>query len=430
MNLAPGLKIAERYELSSLLGQGSMGEVWSAKHTLTQRHVALKFLKEVEDPVQVRRFVREARAASAVCHPNVVSIHDVLTVDGGLALVMDLLEGETLANRVEGSGPLPLPELATIMAKIVSAVGAVHAVGITHRDLKPANVFLVRRADGSTEPMLLDFGICKLQDPSTVVGEKSLLTQAGEVIGTPAYMAPEQVLADQSVDARADVWSLGVMLYECASGTPPLSGETLPMLVRAIVGGSIMPLEQRAPELPPQLTKLVGRMLTRDRARRPAMTEVLQTLRALSVEASPETASKLRTVALKAPAVASAPAEGGGWFATIKGSKAFGSKTTVHARKGPLLGALIFLVAGLLLAVPRKTAPTPSAPAPQSLPSAGNVTAAVTAAATATAALPPSLAPAMPAAVSATPKRLTAAPTAKHLGSRPKLGVTNFGGRR
>jgi serine/threonine-protein kinase len=266
MRLTTGLVVAERYELVRLLGEGSMGSVWAAKHRLTHKPVALKFLKDAADAVLLRRFVREARATSAVRHPNVVGIHDILQLAGSLALVMDLLEGESLAARLERQGALSVHELASILTPVLSAVTTVHATGIVHRDLKPDNIFLTRRGDGSVEPMLLDFGICKLKRADVVSGEGGTqLTVAGQVVGTPCYMAPEQILADDEADARVDTWALGVILYECATGKRPFDGDSLPRLIKAIVTAPIAPVEERAPHLPPELCALIRRMLTRDR---------------------------------------------------------------------------------------------------------------------------------------------------------------------
>jgi serine/threonine-protein kinase len=283
MNLTRGLVIAERYELVESLGHGSMGAIWCAKHTLTNKNVALKFLKEATDPVLMRRFVREARATSSVRHPNVVDVYDILSLGNGLmAMVMELLEGETLAKRLERSGALPIQELARILARVVSAVRAVHKAGIVHRDIKPENIFLARRGDGTIEPMLLDFGICKLRPEHLVIGERSELTGDGQVIGTPSYMAPEQVLAAKDVGAQADVWALGVILYECATGQRPIDAESLPLLVRAIISAPIVPIEQLAPHVPTELASLVKRMLLRNRSQRLSdLREAVSVLRSL-----------------------------------------------------------------------------------------------------------------------------------------------------
>src|SRR5882724_5834277 len=258
-----------RYRLDHLLGEGGMGAVWAATHLLTHKRVAIKLLKgEIASPETVRRFVREARAASAVRHPNVVEIHDILTLDDSSpAMIMDLLEGETLAQYLERTGAIQLAELASIMAPVLSAVGSAHAAGIVHRDLKPENIFLARLGDGRMEPKVLDFGIAKLMR----LGEKMVtagggaFTRTGAVLGTPYYMAPEQAFGERDLDARADVWALGVILYECSSGHRPIDGENLGQVFKMITVGPTKPLSELVPDLPPDFVALVDRMMKRDR---------------------------------------------------------------------------------------------------------------------------------------------------------------------
>ena len=280
-----GSVIGGRYRLDRLLGEGGMGAVWAATHTLTHKRVAIKLLKaDVASPDTLRRFVREARAASAVRHPNVVEVHDILSLDDGSpAMVMDFLEGETLAKFLERAGPIPLVELAAIMAPVVSAVGSAHAAGIVHRDLKPENIFLARLGDGRIESMVLDFGIAKVLPFSEEMGGESALTHSGAVLGTPYYMAPEQAFGEKDVDARVDVWALGVILYECSSGRRPIDGETLGQVFKAITTGTTTPLQQVAPHLPADFVTLVEAMIQRDRDKRiPDLREPFERLRSWS----------------------------------------------------------------------------------------------------------------------------------------------------
>jgi serine/threonine-protein kinase len=265
-----GSVIGGRYRLDHVLGEGGMGAVWAATHTLTHKRVAIKLLKaEIASADTLRRFVREARAASAVRHPNVVQVHDILSLDDGSpAMVMDFLEGETLGQFLARSGPIALTELAAIMAPVVSAVGSAHAAGIIHRDLKPDNIFLARLGDGRTESMVLDFGIAKVMPFSEEMSGASALTHSGAVLGTPYYMAPEQAFGEKDVDARVDVWALGVILYECSSGRKPIDGETLGQVFKAITAGKTTPLQEVAPHLPPDFVTLVDGMMQRDREKR------------------------------------------------------------------------------------------------------------------------------------------------------------------
>jgi serine/threonine protein kinase len=247
-----------------------MGTVWSAIHIVTRRSVAMKFLRQAvahkEDLRQ--RFLREARAASALRHPNVVEVIDVFDLpDRSPVIVMELLEGETLGEKLVRDERLSMEETAAVMLPVVSAVGAAHAHGIIHRDLKPENVFLARTNDGGSVKVL-DFGIAKLlNEQQHEQGRSLLVTESGSLLGTPCYMAPEQ-MGNANVDFRADIWSLGVMLYECLSGTRPIEGQNMAEVFARLMGDAIVPLDRLAPELPHDVTALVQQMLTRDPNRR------------------------------------------------------------------------------------------------------------------------------------------------------------------
>ena len=308
--IEPGSVIGGRYRLDQLLGEGGMGAVWAATHTLTNKRVAIKLLKaDIASPETLRRFVLEARAASAVRHPNVVEVHDILSLDDGSpAMVMDFLEGETLAQFLEHHGPIELGELATIMAPVLSAVGSAHAVGIVHRDLKPYNIFLARLGDGRTEPMVLDFGIAKVLPFSEKMVAGSVLTASGAMLGTPYYMAPEQAFGEKDVDARVDIWSLGVILYECASGRKPIDGETLGHVFKMLTSEKRTSLHDVAPHLPTAFVALVDGMMQRDRDLRPPdLREPFEKLRSWSDAASGPSSGAARSFP---PPLVAAQAEG------------------------------------------------------------------------------------------------------------------------
>lgn len=269
--VAAGEVIAERYRLDHLLGEGGMGAVWAATHTLTRSPVALKFLKPeaTKNAAAVRRFMREARAATSVNHPNVIRVHDIfLLPDGAPVMVMDLLIGESLGQKLERERKILLPTLAAIMLPVVSAVGSAHASGIVHRDLKPDNIFLARLPDGTMSPKVLDFGIAKLNRNTPDAAESANLTRTGALLGTPYYMSPEQVFGEKDIDARADVWSVGVILYEALTGVRPVDGENLGQLFKVIATGTIRPIDEIAPDLPLAVRDLIGQMLVTDRTRR------------------------------------------------------------------------------------------------------------------------------------------------------------------
>ncbi len=259
--LVAGERIAERFVLERLLGEGGMGAVWAAQHAVTGKRVALKFLKGT-GAEERKRFVQEARVASAIRHPNVTEVHDVLELDGGRPMmVMDLLEGESLADVVERRGSLPVPELMPMALQVLAGLGAAHALGVVHRDMKPDNVFLARSSTGEVSVKVLDFGIAKLTTLSSGIRQTHALTQTGGVLGTPHYMAPEQVFGEKALDHRADFWSLGVMLYECLSGVCPIQGENIGQLFKAISQRTFLPLAERMPKLDRELAKLIDAMM-------------------------------------------------------------------------------------------------------------------------------------------------------------------------
>ncbi len=255
-----------------------MGAVWAAEETGTGRRCALKLMKDAAGhPEARRRFLHEGRAASAVRHPNVVGILDVLEPEGSPpAIAMELLEGEPLRALLGRARRLPLAELTEIVVPVVSAVGAAHALGIVHRDLKPENIFLVRGAAGELAVKVLDFGIAKL---TALDGEamRSTGITTGAVLGTPMYMAPEQVFAERDLDHRADIWALGIIVYECLSGVCPTAGDNVGQVLKHVVARPFEPLGQLVPELPEEVSRLVARMLARDPSHRPSdLNEVLE----------------------------------------------------------------------------------------------------------------------------------------------------------
>jgi serine/threonine-protein kinase len=265
-SLRPGMIVDGRYRLDHLLGEGGVGVVWAATHVATGNAVALKVLKSKE-PELTKRFEREARVTAAIAHACIVHIHEAFTTEEGTSvMVMDLLLGESLGRRIQ-RGPLPLDETRSVLLPAISAVGTAHAVGIVHRDLKPENVFLA-----TTGVKVLDFGLAKIMADATIP-TSTKLTRSGFVMGTPYYMAPEQVFADREVDHRVDVWALGVMLYECLAGVRPIHGRSLGAVFRAITSGTIRPLTEAVPEVPRHIGALVGRMMSLDKSGRPDLRE-------------------------------------------------------------------------------------------------------------------------------------------------------------
>jgi serine/threonine-protein kinase len=273
--LAPGDRLADRFRLERVVGEGGMGVVWAARDDRAgAAPVALKILKEVT-AAEKRRFLREAEVMQSFDHPGILDVREVVAVGEDVLLVMDLLEGESLGARLGRVGRLGLGEAIGVLLPLLDATSAAHARGVVHRDLKPENVFLC--ADGRV--VLLDFGMAKLT-ASLDLAISGWMTESGLILGTPHYMAPEQIYGERDVDARADVWALGVVTYECLSGERPVSGKSFGQIVRALQRREMVDLAERAPAMPALVLALVRRMLAHDRRERPSLDEIRATLAA------------------------------------------------------------------------------------------------------------------------------------------------------
>jgi serine/threonine protein kinase len=259
-----GTTIAGKYHLDRLLGKGGMGAVYQATHTGIDRKFALKLMHELADqaPDSEARFEREARAAGRIGHPNIVDVFDFgRTEEGAPYIVMELCEGESLAERIV-RGPLPSQEACEVAVEMLRALEAAHEAGIVHRDIKPANVFLVVDANGKRSVKVLDFGIAKF-----VEGDVTL-THTGAVIGSPLYMAPEQVLAEKDVDAQVDVWSVGATLYEMVTGVTPHKAPSHAAVIARIVTVPAVSMRTHREDIDPQLDAIVLRALSIDKTQR------------------------------------------------------------------------------------------------------------------------------------------------------------------
>jgi len=245
-----------------------MGFVWEASHVFTHARFALKFLKGAREEDR-RRFHREVKAAAAVRHPNVIGVHDFVELPNGtLVMVMDLLEGETLGALLRRERRLALPDAAAILLQIVSALEAAHAAGIVHRDLKPDNIFLAEKGARDIEVNVLDFGVAKLTAIDGLAARSQALTGTGSMLGTPYYMAPEQIVSEKDLDARADIWSLGIVMYECLAGVRPTEGDNVGRVLKRILLVDFDPITGHCEDLPEDVATLVTRMLVGDRDKR------------------------------------------------------------------------------------------------------------------------------------------------------------------
>lgn len=268
--LTPGSHFA-RYVVSHQIGRGGMGMVYEARHSVLNKRVALKTLhgSRASDPVLRARFLREAELAARVRHPHVVDIYDAGIEHGIPFLVMELLEGRDLAQHLARDGRLLAREAVDIVIPVISGLAELHRLGIAHRDVKPENIFLAYDAHGDVAVKLVDFGISK-----DLAEQRTERTSQVECVdsrrpkrafeGTPHYMAPEQMRGEEAPDPRIDQYALGVVLYQCLSGTLPYQGASLLELAYRVCSGDCAPLERLRPDLPPQLLSIVARAMARE----------------------------------------------------------------------------------------------------------------------------------------------------------------------
>lgn len=260
-----GTVVAEKFALQRVIASGGMGTVFEAWDTYIERKVALKIMhpQYAADPALVARFRREAQAAARIQHPNVVNVLELgRQRDGLVYLVQELLVGDTLRAHLEERSFLPPEDALAITIPLMNGLAAAHALGITHRDLKPENIILARMPSGEIIPKIIDFGLAKLQDVT-----KQSLTSMGTVLGTPQYMSPEQVMGKR-VDKRADIWAMGVVVYEMLSGILPFDGDSIPDTLALITKGPLPPLDIVASRHAAPYAPIVAKALEKDVADR------------------------------------------------------------------------------------------------------------------------------------------------------------------
>jgi len=260
------------YRLLRPVGEGGVGIVYAAVDERTGVVWALKVLKDVEGS-HTARFRREAKVGATLSHPSIANVHEVVEHEGRIAIVSPLLHGESLDRRLYRQSPLPVAGACRVLAGLAGALAFAHQNGVVHRDVKPQNVFLVGdplEDLGAQEVKLLDFGLAKAFG---AMGTSTQLTETGVVLGTPHYMAPEQILGAESVSTAADVWALGVVAYECLSGIRPIEGKSFGQIFKRLTQERVVPLSTRVLDLPPQVVALVDALLAMAPGDRPSAEE-------------------------------------------------------------------------------------------------------------------------------------------------------------
>jgi serine/threonine-protein kinase len=272
-----GTVLDGKFQIEKALASGASGDVYEAEHLGLGARVAVKVLRPgapTTAEVRRKRFMREARVAAKLQSDHVVRVFDIVApATGPTYIVMELLQGETLQQRVQRLGPLPIGEAVDAIVQAAKPLAEMHDLGIVHRDVKPSNLFLVRDKDGNERIKLLDFGVAAFQQsgaPAVRERSNSSLTLTESVIGTPRYMPPEQVRSSKDLDARADVWALGVTLYVLLTGRAPFDGETVLAVLNQIENQDPPPVTSLRPDVPARLAAVVHRCLAKDPAQRPA----------------------------------------------------------------------------------------------------------------------------------------------------------------
>jgi serine/threonine protein kinase len=372
LSLQPGTVLGGKYVVERVIGQGGMGVVAAAYHVQLEQRVALKLMwpQATENPEAVSRFFREARAAARISSEHVVRVFDVGALENGAPYIaMEYLQGADLAQVLATRGRLAAEEAIDYLLQACEALAEAHAAGVVHRDLKPGNLFLAQRVDGQQLIKVLDFGISKMTALPGASAQVTM-TQTSALMGSPLYMSPEQMASAKAVDARSDIWALGVVAYEMLSGTPPFVAQTLPQVCAMILTEEPQSLAARVPSLPSTIVSAVERCLRKEPAHR--YQSVAELAAALEPIASPRARQSIERIArvlnfVPAPASHASPsvlpmnqvADAASGYSGTNAPWA-DTKPPVVKRRSPVLWLGAVLVLGLVtfvLGLPRRGAP-------------------------------------------------------------------------
>ncbi len=392
VGVVEGDVLAGKYRVDKVLGAGGMGVVVAAHHLQLDERVALKFLlpEALANPEAVARFDREARAAVKIKSEHVARVIDVGKLETGSPyMVMEYLDGSDLSAWLQKRGSPPAQQVVDFVLQACEAIAEAHSLGIVHRDLKPANLFCIRRPDGSLSIKVLDFGISKVMVKGEGAGEMSM-TRTSAIVGSPVYMSPEQMQASKGVDARTDVWALGIILFELLTGSVPFDSATVTELAIRVAIEPPPPVSRYRKDIPPRLEQLIFKCLEKQREQRfqnvgelalallefgsghakASVDRILGTLKSAGMVArapdEPDVRDSIPAPRAAGPSVATAAAWGSGTLATHRGKTAIAAAGAVGAIA--LLGGLLVLRKGPAPAPAPASATVPAVVQPSASP--------------------------------------------------------------